>query len=86
MNFRTWSQRQEPKSENMYRVAQVCCVMVMSYGVVVIGLAREGDFRRIALGLFIAVYGAICALLNRFGAHVDRLVYREVHTLQAHGR
>jgi len=74
------------KTENMYKIAQLCCVLVMSYGVLVIGLARDGDFKRIALGLFIAVYGAICALLNRFGAHVDHLVYREVHTLEAHGK
>lgn len=86
MNFRKRHGRKGGESENLYRIAQLCCIVVMSYGVLVIGLAREGDFRRIALGLFIAVYGAICALLNRFGAHVDHLVYREVHTLQTHGR
>ena len=86
MNFTTQHDTKPAKSDNMYGVAQFCCVMVMTYGVVVIGLAQEGDFKRIALGLFIAFYGAICALLNRFGAHVDRLVYREVHTLEAHGK
>ena len=86
MNFNKHNGRESTKSENMYGIAQFCCVLVMTYGVVVIGLAQEGNFKRIALGLFIAFYGAVCALLNRFGAHVDRLVYREVHTLEAHSK
>ena len=86
MNFMTHHGGGSARSENIYRIAQFCCIAVMSYGVLVSGLAREGDLKRNALGLFIAVYGVICALLNRFGAHVDHLVYREVHALQTHGK
>ena len=86
MNINIRCGGESTKSERIYGIAQICCVMVMSYGVVVIGLSRDGDFKRIALGLFIAVYGAICALLNRFGAHVDRLVSGDLHTLRTYGK